>query len=129
MIALDASVLLAAEDRDDRHHDASARLLEGGEELATLDLAAYETVNVALRRWEDQDAARRLRERVFAIASFGRLVRADSELIEVAAAISAEHGISTYDAGYVAAARRLGATLASCDERDLVGPGLAELPQ
>jgi hypothetical protein len=28
----------------------------------------------------------------------------------------------------VAGAERIGATLASCDERDLVGPGLARAP-
>jgi predicted nucleic acid-binding protein len=46
VIFLDASVLLAAEDTDDREHPAALRLLRGGD-LATLDLAFYETTNVA----------------------------------------------------------------------------------
>lgn len=128
MIALDASVLLAAEDSDDAHHAAAVSLLETRNGLATLDLAAWEAINVALRRWGDREAARRLGERVFAIARLGRLVRVDHELAEATAEIAAEHGISGYDAGYVAAARRLGVPLASCDERDLVGRDLAQLP-
>lgn len=128
MIALDASVLLAAEDSDDAHHEAAARLLELGESLTTIELAAYETANVAVRRWRDAEAADRLAERIFAIAELGQLVRLDRELGRSSIRIADEQGISVYDAAYVAGARRLGARLASCDERDLVGNGLAELP-
>jgi len=39
-----------------------------------------------------------------------------------------EHAISVYDAAYVAAARESGRSLVSCDVRDLVSKGLAELP-
>ena len=127
MIFLDASVLLAAEDVDDREHHASRRLLRSGA-LATLDLALYETTNVAVGRWADQDAAARLAKRVWAIAEFGTLVRVDHRLGDEVAQLAAEHGLSAYDAGYVAAARKLGVTLASCDERDLVRPGLAQRP-
>jgi predicted nucleic acid-binding protein len=42
--------------------------------------------------------------------------------------VADEHTLSAYDAGYVAAARKLGVPLASCDERDLVRSGLAQLP-
>lgn len=128
MITLDASVLLAAEDADDEHHAAATGLLEAGAALATLDLAAYETVNVAVRRWHDEQASTRLRERVFAIARYGHLVRVDRELTDEAAVLAARYGISVYDAGYVAAARRLGTPLASCDERALVSRGLASHP-
>ncbi len=127
MIFLDASVLLAAEDTDDEHHGTSAALLETGA-LATLDLAVYEVVNVAERRWRDAAASDRLQHRVWAIAELGILVRVDSELTKHAAELAREHELSAYDAAYVAAARRLGAPLASCDQRDLVSGGLAELP-
>ena len=127
MIFLDASVLLAAEDSDDAEHRAALTLLRSGD-LATLDLALYETTNVALVRWDDSDAADRLAKRVWAIAELGTLVRVDRELGEQVATLATEHGLSASDAGYVAAARRLGVTLASCDRRDLVRPGLAQLP-
>ncbi len=102
---------------------AALALLRSGE-LATLELALYETVNVAIVRWEDLDAADRLAARIWAIAEFGTLVRVDRRLGTEVAQLATEHGSSAYDAGDVAAARRLAVTLASCDERDLVRPGL-----
>ncbi|MDA8033707.1 MAG: PIN domain-containing protein [Actinomycetota bacterium] len=127
MIFLDASVLLAAEDNDDEQHQASAALLATGA-LATIDLAAYEVVNVAERRWRDPAASARLRQRLWAIAELGVLVRADAELTERTAELARAHQLSAYDAAYVAAARRLSLPLASCDQRDLVARGLAQLP-
>jgi predicted nucleic acid-binding protein len=127
VIFLDASVLLAAEDIDDREHHASRALMRSGD-LATLELALYETTNVAMVRWGDPDAAARLAKRVWAIAEFGTLLRVDSQLGDEVAQLAGEHGLSAYDAGYVAGARKLGVVLASCDERDLVRPGLAQLP-
>ena len=79
-------------------------------------------------RWRDPAAGRRLRERVWAIAELGALVRVDRALAERAAELSRENVISAYDAAYVAGAERIGAPLASCDERDLVSHGLANLP-
>lgn len=127
MIFLDASVLLAAEDVDDPEHTASLALLRSGD-LATLDLAVYETTNVAITRWGDSVAAGRLAQRISAIAEFGTLVRVDHELATEISRLATQQALSAYDAGYVAAARRLGITLASCDQRDLVQPGLAQLP-
>lgn len=127
MIFLDASVLLAAEDTDDVHHQAAAALLQTGA-LATIDLAAYEVINVAERRWHDADASARLRQRLWAIAELGTLVRADPQLTERTAELAREHQLSAYDAAYVAAAQRLSLPLASCDQRDLVSRGLAQLP-
>ena len=69
-----------------------------------------------------------MRERVWAIAELGALVRVDRALAERAAELSRENVISAYDAAYVAGAERIGAPLASCDERDLVSHGLANLP-
>ena len=125
---LDASVLLASEDSDDEHHDDASNLLRGDDRLATLDLAFYEVTNVAVRAWRDESAAVRLRERVAAVADDGGLFRADASLLAAAAALAQEHDISVYDAAYVAAARRSGAQLVSCDVRDLVSRGLAHLP-
>ncbi len=127
MIFLDASVLLAAEDTDDAQYDAASALLRTGT-LATLDLALYETTNVAIARWKDPEAAKRLTQRIWMIAELGILVRVDSDLSEQIARLAVDQKLSTYDAGYVAGAQRLGVTLASCDERDLVSAGLAELP-
>lgn len=127
MTFLDASVLLAAEDADDANHEASAALLKIGA-LSTLDLAVYEITNVAELRWRDPAASLRLRERVWAIAELGILVRVDQPLAERAAQLARQHGLSGYDAAYVAGAERLGVALASCDERDLISRGLARSP-
>lgn len=125
---LDASVLLASEDLDDEHHEDAARLLGGDDPLASLDLAYYEVTNVAVRAWQDPAAARRLRERVAALANDGGLVRANAQLLESASTVADEQGISAYDAAYVAAAQGRGAQLVSCDVRDLVSRLLACLP-
>jgi predicted nucleic acid-binding protein len=125
---LDASVLLASEDPDDVNHGDASQLLEGGDPLATLDLAFYEVTNVAIRSWHDHAAAHRLRERIAAVADDGGLVRVDASLIAHATTIAEEHGISAYDAAYVAAGRASNGQLVSCDVRDLVSRGLARLP-
>jgi predicted nucleic acid-binding protein len=124
---LDASVLLAAEDLENAHHDASVALLRTGA-LSTLDLAIYEITNVAELRWHDRAASLRLRERVWAIAELGVLVRVDQPLADRAAELVREHNLSAYDAAYVAGAERLGVPLASCDQRDLISRGLARAP-
>ncbi|MGH2366481.1 MAG: hypothetical protein ACRDHX_17760 [Chloroflexota bacterium] len=121
---LDASVLLASEDPDDENCADANRLLLSSEPLATLDLAFYEVTNVALRAWNDEPAARRLRERVAAIGEDGGLLRASVDPLAGAAAVAGTHGISVY----VAAARTANAELVSCDRRDLVSRGLARLP-
>lgn len=127
MIFLDASVLLAAEDSDDEQHQASLALLRTGA-LATLDLALYETTNVAIIRWQDQAAAARLRQRIWTIAELGTLIRIDPLLGDDIAQLAQEHGLSSYDAAYVAGSRRLGIPMASCDHHDLVSARLAQLP-
>ena len=58
----------------------------------------------------------------------GRVVSVDVDLIDAAVAIASEHGLSTYDAAYVAASRRGEWTLVSTDIRDLVSKGLAVTP-
>jgi predicted nucleic acid-binding protein len=125
---LDASVLLASEDRDDHHHQHASRLLRSGEPLATLDLAYYEVSNVAVRAWRDLSAAHRLLERMAAVEDDGGIVRANAVLLAQAATLAEEHAISVYDAAYVVAARAAGGELISCDPRDLVSRGLARFP-
>jgi predicted nucleic acid-binding protein len=125
---LDASVLLACEDTDDAHHAAAQRLLTGPDSLATLDLALYEVTNVAVSAWKDHAAARRLCGLIGAIAADGGMIRAEPSLLEAAADLALTHGLSAYNAAYVAAAAAAGARLVSCDVRDLVSRGLAELP-
>jgi predicted nucleic acid-binding protein len=125
---VDASVLLAREDVDDAHHADARRLLAGPGALATVDLAFYEVTNVATLVWKDADAARRLRDLIEAIAGDGGLVRATRALVADVARLAGEHGLSAYDAAYVAAAASVGARLVSCDVKDLVSSGLALLP-
>lgn len=125
---MDASVVLASEDPDDENYVAAGQLLRGDEPLATLDLAFYEVTNVAMRVWRDLRAARRLHERLAAIADDGGLIRVDSALLARATGLADEHGISVYDAAYAAAAGKRDARLVSCDVRDLVSRRLARLP-
>jgi predicted nucleic acid-binding protein len=125
---LDASVLLACEDADDTHHAAARQLLTGPDSLATLDLALYEVTNVAVSAWKDHTAARRLCGLIGALAGDAGMIRAEPSLLEAAADLALTHGLSAYDAAYVAAAAAAGARLVSCDVRDLVSRGLAELP-
>jgi predicted nucleic acid-binding protein len=129
VILVDAGVLLASEDTGDAHHEDAVTLLAAGIPLATIDLAVHEVTNVAELRWQDPGAGERLRERIWLIARYGRLVRVDRRLADRAAQIVRERSLSGYDAAYVAAADTLGVALASCDERDLVRPGLAVLPR
>jgi predicted nucleic acid-binding protein len=56
------------------------------------------------------------------------LVAIDAELIRRTVEIVAEHGLTAYDAAYVAAARRYGWVLVSTDIGDLVSKGLAVAP-
>jgi len=58
----------------------------------------------------------------------GSLLRVDPDLSEQIARLVIDQKLSTHDAGYVAGSQRLGVTLASCDERDLVSAGLAGPP-
>lgn len=120
--------MLASEDADDAEHDDALWLLAGVNPIATLDLAFYEVANVAARAWHDLAAAERLRQRVAAIADDGGLVHVDPTLLSTAVKIADEHGISVYEAAYVAAASSLGCELVSCDARDLVSRGLALFP-
>jgi predicted nucleic acid-binding protein len=51
--------------------------------------------------------------------------RGSTRLLELTVSLADEHGLSAYDASYVAAAELTGWTLVSGDHADLVEPGLA----
>lgn len=125
---VDASVLLAGEDLDDQHHTLARQLLVGTDAVATVDLAFYEVVNVAVRAWHDPAAARRLTALVSVIEDDGGVIRVDEALAATVAGLADRHGLSAYDAAYVAAATTSGYELVSCDLRDLVSRGLAVTP-
>lgn len=128
-LLLDASVLLAAFDPEDDHHEPARALLEDDEAtLATLDLARYEVANVAVRAWHAPESVAPLLVAVERLADDGGVLVSTDTLLARAAEIAERHTISVYDAAYAAAAGEAGHHLVSCDERDLVSKGLAALP-
>jgi predicted nucleic acid-binding protein len=128
VLLLDASVWVAAKDADDRYFEASRVLvLDPRRPVASLDLTLYEVANVVGGRWRQRDAARDLCRTIVARCD-DRLVAIDPGLIDSAVDIAAEHGLTAYDAAYVAVARRHGWTLVSTDVVDLVSEGLAVTP-
>lgn len=128
MRLVDASVWVATADPSDRFHDAARALVADVEQpLAALDLTLYEAANaLGCKRGRPEEGRaltrlilQRCREHVVAI---------EANLIESALEIAAEHGLTAYDAAYVAAARRHDWTLVSADIADLVSKGLAVAP-
>lgn len=128
-LLLDASVLLAAFDPEDDHHESARTLLEDEDAtLATLDLARYEVANVAVRAWRAPNSVTPLLAVVERLADDGGVVPSTDTLLTRATEIAERHTISVYDAAYAAAADEGGHRLISCDERDLVSKDLAALP-
>jgi predicted nucleic acid-binding protein len=128
-LLLDASVLLAAFDPEDDHHESARTLLEDeNATLSTLDLARYEVANVTVRAWRAPESVSPLLAVVERLADDGGVVPSTDTLLTRAAEIAERHTISVYDAAYAAAADEAGHRLVSCDERDLVSKGLATLP-
>lgn len=128
-LLLDASVLLAAFDPEDDHHEPARALLEDEEAtLATLDLARYEVANVAVRAWRAPGSVAPLLAAIERLAGDGGVLASTGALLTQAAELAERHSISVYDAAYAAAADAVGHRLVSCDERDLVSKNLATLP-
>jgi len=128
-LLLDASVLLAAFDPEDDHHEPARALLEDVETtLATLDLARYEVANVAVRAWQTPESLTPLLAAIERLVDDGGVVVSTNTLLTTAAEIARRHTISVYDAAYAAAAEEGGYRLVSCDERDLVSKSLAVFP-
>jgi predicted nucleic acid-binding protein len=124
---VDAGVWVAAGDPCERFCSASRSLvLDFERSLAALDLTLYEVANVAVREGKPE-AARHL-ARMIVTRCDRWLVTIDEALAAAAAKVAAEHGLSAYDAAYVAVAQNHGWTLISTDMRDLVSKGLAVAP-
>jgi len=128
VLLLDASVWVAAKDGGDRYYEAARRLvLDSSVPVAALDLTLYEVANaLGARRGRSSEAVDICR--LVTKRCDGQLLRVDPDLISPALEQAAEHGLTAYDAAYVAAARRHDWTLVSVDVADLVSKGLAVTP-
>lgn len=128
MYLIDASAWVALVESKSSHRDAVVSLIrDRGQSLGALDLTLYEVGNAVGVKQGNADEASRVirliqrccRDRFFAV---------DAELLDSALGLAGEHGLTAYDAAYVAAARRFGLTLVSTDIADLVSKGLAITP-
>lgn len=128
-LLLDASTLLAAFDTDDRHHVEARKILEDPKtSVATLDLARYETVNVAVRAWKQPNLVPTLLAVIDHINNDGGVLASSTRLLHFAADLAIQYEISAYDAAYAAAAIESGSRLVSCDHQDLISKSLAQPP-
>jgi predicted nucleic acid-binding protein len=104
-LLLDASVILAAFDRDDALHQPARSLLsDSAVALATLDLVRYEVTNVAIRAWRAPKQVTPLLEAIERISKDGGVLLSTTTLLAHAAQLAEEYALSAYDAAYVAAA-------------------------
>ena len=128
MLLIDASVWVASGTPANRWHESASKLIRKPPgPLGAIDLTLYEVANVVGVRDGKPDAARALTQ-VLRRRCKDRVVSLDAEMLDVTLELAAEHGLSAYDAAYVAAARRTGWQLVSIDMRDLVSKGLAVTP-
>lgn len=127
MFLVDASIWVAAVMPQHPYHGQAEHFLRAGAPLTVLDLTLYEVANVVARKYGELDVARRLVQGLFR-GSAQPPLRADVTLFEEGLDLMREHGLTAYDAAYVAAARRNGWQLVSLDVRDLVSKGLAVTP-
>ncbi|HEY3492614.1 MAG TPA: PIN domain-containing protein [Solirubrobacterales bacterium] len=127
MFLLDASVWVAAGIPANASHATAAGLASGGGPVAALDLTLYEVTNAVAKQYRQPDQAEKIVRAVLHTCG-DDLVRIDRALGEEIAAVVSEHGLTAYDAAYVAAARQRGWQLVSLDVRDLVSKGLAVTP-
>jgi predicted nucleic acid-binding protein len=109
-----------------QHVQARDFLGKGGQ-MTVLDLTLYEVANVIARKYGQPQEARKL-VHVLLTAAADSFQRVDAALLEDCLDLMIEHNLSSYDAAYVAAARRYGWQLVSLDIRDLVSKGLALTP-
>ncbi|MEX0971743.1 MAG: PIN domain-containing protein [Solirubrobacterales bacterium] len=124
---VDASVWVAIADPSERYHETARELVgEVGQPLAALDLTLYEVANAIGAKQGRPDEGRVLTRLI--LKRCRGVLPVDADLIDAALDIVAEHGLTAYDAAYVAAARRHGWTLVSADIADLVSKGLAVAP-
>jgi predicted nucleic acid-binding protein len=128
VLLLDASVWVLLVDPEDPYHsDAVTLIRDQAASLAALDLTLHEIGNaIGVKRGNAREAINVIR--LLLACCRDRVVPADAELAGSALEIASEHGLTAYDAAYVAAARRNGWTLVSADVADLVSKGLAVAP-
>jgi predicted nucleic acid-binding protein len=127
LFLVDASVWVAAVTPQHPQHLQAERFLRAGAPLTVLDLTLYEVANVVARKYGELEVARKLVQGLFR-GSAQPPLRADITLVEDGLDLMGEHGLTAYDAAYVAAARQNGWQLVSLDMRDLVSKGLAATP-
>jgi predicted nucleic acid-binding protein len=127
-LLIDAGVWIAAESPDESFAVAARELVvDTSRRAAALDLTLYEVANtIGARRGDAIGAAVACRSIIGRCKS--RLVRIEDKVIEAAIEIAVEYRLTSYDAAYVAVARRYDWTLVSTDIRDLVSKGLAVTP-
>jgi predicted nucleic acid-binding protein len=125
---LDSSVWVAARSPKERFSEASRELvLDAGRRTAALDLTLYEVANaIGAKRGDALGAARACRS--IELRCGRDFVRVDAGLMEATADIAVEHGLTAYDAAYIAVARRYDWQLVSTDVADLVSRGHAITP-
>jgi predicted nucleic acid-binding protein len=127
LFLVDASVWVAAVTPQHPEHVQAEQFLRAGAPLTVLELTLYEVANVVVRKYGELDVARKLVQGLFR-GSARPPLRADVTLFEDGLDLMSEHGLTAYDAAYVAAARQNGWQLVSLDLRDLVSKGLAVTP-
>lgn len=128
-LLLDAGVWIGATDSlDPFHGPAKALVFDFDQPVAAMDLTLYEVANVLGVRMDKPRAARYMAEFIARRCSGETLVSADPSLMDHAVSVAKEHGLTAYDAAYVAASTSNGWTLVSADIADLVSNGLAVTP-
>jgi predicted nucleic acid-binding protein len=126
---VDAGVWIASRSPSELHfEDANALLRDRRNSVAALDLTIYEVANTLAGKLREPRHAERFAEAILSRCFGERYVRIDDGILRQAVEVAAEHGITVYDAAYVATARSRGWQLVSTDVRDLVSRGLAVTP-
>lgn len=128
MFLVDASAWVTLVESGSPYRAATAAMIrDPAWSLGALDLTLYEIGNAVGVKLRNPSAASAI-VRLVLTSCRGRIVAIDRQLFDSALEIAGEHGLTVYDAAYVAAARRQGATLVSTDIADLVSKGLAVTP-
>jgi predicted nucleic acid-binding protein len=128
VLLVDASAWVTLVDSASPYRESTARMIRGrAGSLGALDLTLYEIANAVGVKQGDPDEAGRIL-RLVDISCRERILTVDPRLLDSALEVAAEHGLTAYDATYVAASRRHGWQLVSTDIRDLVSKGLAVTP-
>jgi predicted nucleic acid-binding protein len=129
MLLLDASVWIDSATPGNRWHEASQALIRNPPEpIGAIDLTLYEVANVIGARERRPDVALALSQ-ILRRRCSDRILTLDPDLFQATLEVASEHGLTAYDAAYVASARRHGWQLVSLDVRDLVSKGLAVTPE